>query len=160
MVGERPAPTAEMGLLDCPASTITVLRTTLDEVFSDHRFFIRKSLSPCQIAQYVLHQILEGERDIGRLKTSIFERFDGGCPDRRFYEAKIAPNSITRKLTTPAAPPNSCDAEIAVPPKTTGPLRPVWLIVIWTLVVLLLGSIGNPDKSNGPADPLQLLMVF
>src|SRR5450755_4696055 len=43
------------------------LRTTLDEVFSDHRFFIRKSMSPYQIVHYVSAQILQGERDLDRL---------------------------------------------------------------------------------------------
>ena len=59
------------------ASTIVLLRTTLDEVFSDHRFFVRKSLSPCQIAQYVLTKIRQGERDLGRLKTATLEKFNG-----------------------------------------------------------------------------------
>jgi hypothetical protein len=56
------------------ASTIVLLRTTLDEVFSDRRFFVRKSLSPCQIAQYILTRILQGERDVGRLKTATLEK--------------------------------------------------------------------------------------
>ena len=59
------------------ASTIVLLRTTLDEVFSDHRFFVRKSLSPCQIAQYVLTKIRQGERDLGRLKTATLEKLNG-----------------------------------------------------------------------------------
>jgi hypothetical protein len=57
-------------------STIVLLRTTLDDVFGDHRFFVRKSLSPCQIAQYVLTQILQGERDLDRLKTAAFEQLN------------------------------------------------------------------------------------
>ena len=61
------------------ASTIVLLRTTLDEVFSDHRFFVRKSLSPCQIAQYVLTKIRQGERDVGRLKAATLEKFNGDC---------------------------------------------------------------------------------
>jgi hypothetical protein len=64
----------ESGDSSSNASTIVLLRTTLDEVFSDHRFFVRKSLSPCQIAQYILTRILQGERDVGRLKTVTLER--------------------------------------------------------------------------------------
>jgi hypothetical protein len=60
-------------------SSIALLRTTLDEVFSDHRFFVRKSLSPCQIVHHVLTQILQGERDLDRLKTSTLEKIDGEC---------------------------------------------------------------------------------
>ena len=51
-------------------------------------------------------------------------------------------------------------AEIVVPAKPTDSLRPVWFIVIWALVMLLMGPFANPDKETGPADPLQLLMVF
>jgi hypothetical protein len=68
-----------MGNHDSPsnASTIVLLRTTLDEVFSDHRFFVRKSASPCQIPQYVLTKIRQGERDLDRLKTATLEKFNG-----------------------------------------------------------------------------------
>ena len=78
-----------MGNHDSPsdASTIVLLRTTLDEVFSDHRFFVRKSLSPCQIAQYVLTKIRQGERDVGRLKTATLEKFNG---DHRVREHPTA----------------------------------------------------------------------
>jgi hypothetical protein len=70
-----------MGNQDCSsnASSIALLRTTLDEVFSDHRFFVRKSLSACQIVHYVLTQVLQGERDLDRLKTSTLERIEGEC---------------------------------------------------------------------------------
>jgi hypothetical protein len=58
------------------ASTIILLQITLDDVFSDHRFFVRKSMSPCQIARYVLSQILQGERSLGRLKTATLEKIN------------------------------------------------------------------------------------
>ena len=60
-------------------SSIALLRTTLDEVFSDHRFFIRKSMSPCQIVHYVSTRILQGERDLDRLTTSTLEKIEGEC---------------------------------------------------------------------------------
>jgi hypothetical protein len=60
----------------------------------------------------------------------------------------------------PTALPISYSAEIGVPPKATGSLRPVWLIVIWALVMLLMGALANPDAETGPTDPLQLLMAF
>ena len=53
---------------------IELARSALDEVFSDRRFFIRKSLSPAQIADYVFSKIRSGERDLTRLKTSIFKK--------------------------------------------------------------------------------------
>ena len=59
-----------------------------------------------------------------------------------------------------AALPISYSAEIACPPKPIFSLRPVWLIVTWTLVMLLIGAFANPDTVTGPVDPLQLLMVF
>jgi hypothetical protein len=60
-------------------SDIVLLRTTLDEVFSDHRFFVRRSFSPCQVVNFVLTQILQGERNLDRLKASIFEKIEGEC---------------------------------------------------------------------------------
>jgi ABC-type ATPase involved in cell division len=69
------------------ASAIALLRTTLDEVFSDHRFFVRKSLSPCQVVHYVLTQIRQGERDIDRLKSSTLEKLEG---DSRAHEHPTA----------------------------------------------------------------------
>jgi hypothetical protein len=56
------------------ATTIELLRATLDAVFSDNRFFARKSLSPGQVAHYVLTLVSHGERDLDRLKTLTFER--------------------------------------------------------------------------------------
>jgi hypothetical protein len=68
-----------MGNQDCSSnvSSITLLRTTLDEVFSDHRFFVRRSLSPCQVVHFVLTQILQGERNLDRLKASTFDKLEG-----------------------------------------------------------------------------------
>lgn len=89
-----------MGNHDSPsnASTIALLRTTLDEVFSDHRFFVRKSLSPCQIAQYVLTTIRQGERDLGRLKTATFEKFNGDCRVHEHPAAREQCGAANEKL--------------------------------------------------------------
>jgi hypothetical protein len=63
------------------AAAIELLRATLDAVFSDNRFFARKSLSPGQVAHYVLTLVSHGERDLDRLKTLTFERLS--CGDDR-----------------------------------------------------------------------------
>ncbi len=60
----------------------------------------------------------------------------------------------------PTALPISHAAKITVPARPIGSLRPVWLIVIWALVMLLMGAVANPDTATGPADPQQLGMVF
>ncbi len=52
-------------------------RLTLDEVFTDHRFFVRKSMSACQVADYILTQVLQGERDLDLLKASAFKKISG-----------------------------------------------------------------------------------
>jgi hypothetical protein len=49
---------------------------------------------------------------------------------------------------------------IVAPPRASGSLRPVWLIVIWAMVMLSLGAVANPNTETGPVDPLQLLMIF
>lgn len=35
-------------------SAIAILRLTLDELFTDHRFFVRQSMSAGQVAGYIL----------------------------------------------------------------------------------------------------------
>jgi hypothetical protein len=42
----------------------------------------------------------------------------------------------------------------------SGSLCPVWLIVIWALVMLLMGVFAHPDAATGPADPQQYVMVI
>jgi hypothetical protein len=51
-------------------------------------------------------------------------------------------------------------AEIVVPPKSTGSLSPVWLIVIWTIVMLSWESLPGPARKLSPWIPSQLLMIF
>jgi hypothetical protein len=60
----------------------------------------------------------------------------------------------------PTALPIPYSAEIVAPSKTIGSLRPIWLIIIFVLVMLLMGVFANRDTETGPADPLQLLMLF
>jgi hypothetical protein len=43
-------------------------------VFTDHRFFVRKSMSACQVADYTLTQVLQGERDLDLLKAPAFKK--------------------------------------------------------------------------------------
>jgi hypothetical protein len=62
------------------ALAIAILRLTLDEVFSDHRFFVRKSMSACQVAEFILALVLRGERDLDFLKASAFKKLSGALP--------------------------------------------------------------------------------
>src|SRR5260221_14449037 len=53
-------------------SAIAILRLTLDELFTDHRFFVRQSMSAGQGADYILTLVQQGERDLDVLKASAF----------------------------------------------------------------------------------------
>jgi hypothetical protein len=59
------------------SSAIAILRLTLDELFTDRRFFVRQSMSAGEVAGYVLTLIQQGERDLDQLKASAFEKFTG-----------------------------------------------------------------------------------
>ena len=56
------------------AMHVAILRLTLEKVFTDHRFFVRKSMSACQVADYILTQVLQGERDLDLLKAPAFKK--------------------------------------------------------------------------------------
>jgi hypothetical protein len=56
------------------ASTVAVMRQALNEVVTDRRFLIRKSLTPLEVAEHILQQAASGERDLNRLKSSAFEK--------------------------------------------------------------------------------------
>jgi hypothetical protein len=62
------------------ALAIAILRITLDEVFVDHRFFVRNSMSACQVADFILTLVLRGERDLDLLKASAFKKLSGALP--------------------------------------------------------------------------------
>jgi hypothetical protein len=52
------------------AATIGVLRRALDDVVQHQRFVHRTSVSALEIAEHLLEQAAEGERDFDRLKMS------------------------------------------------------------------------------------------
>jgi hypothetical protein len=54
------------------ASTVAVMRQALNEVVTDRRFLARKSVTPLEVAEYILQQAASGERDLNRLKSSAF----------------------------------------------------------------------------------------
>jgi hypothetical protein len=56
------------------ASTAAVMRQALNEVVSDHRFSMRRSVTPLEVAEHILQQAASGERDLNRLKSSAFEK--------------------------------------------------------------------------------------
>jgi hypothetical protein len=71
-----------MGNSSDDTSEIAILRLTLDELFTDHRFFIRQSMTAGQVADYILSLVQKGERDLDRLKALAFEKFSCTPPDR------------------------------------------------------------------------------
>ena len=56
------------------ASTVAVMRQALNEVVTDRRFLVRKSVMPLEVAEHILQQAASGERDFNRLKSSAFEK--------------------------------------------------------------------------------------
>ena len=62
------------------ALVIEILRHALDEVFTDHRFFVRKSMSAGQVADFILTLVQRGERDLDLLKDSAFKKLSGALP--------------------------------------------------------------------------------
>jgi hypothetical protein len=56
------------------ASTVAVMRQALNEVVTDRRFLVRKSVTPLEVAEHILEQAASGERDLNRLKSSAFEK--------------------------------------------------------------------------------------
>ena len=57
------------------ASTVAVLRQALNEVVNNHRFLMRKSVTPLEVAEHILQQAAAGVRDLNGLKSSAFEKF-------------------------------------------------------------------------------------
>jgi hypothetical protein len=65
------------------APTVAVMRQALNEVVTDRRFLVRKSVTPLEVAEHIVQQAASGERDLYRLKSSAFEKYR--CL-RRWYE--------------------------------------------------------------------------
>jgi hypothetical protein len=56
------------------SSTVAIMRQALNEIMADDRFLIRRSFTPLEVAEHILHQAASGERDLNRLKSSVFEK--------------------------------------------------------------------------------------
>ena len=56
------------------APTVAVLRQALNEIVADRRFLVRKTVTPLEVAEHILQQAASGERDLNRLKSSVFEK--------------------------------------------------------------------------------------
>lgn len=56
------------------ALTVAVMRQALNDVVTDRRFLVTKSVTPLEVAEHILKQAASGERDLDRLKSSAFEK--------------------------------------------------------------------------------------
>ena len=56
------------------ASTVAMMRQAMNEVVADRRFLVRQSVTPLEVAEHILEQAASGERDLNRLKISVFEK--------------------------------------------------------------------------------------
>jgi hypothetical protein len=56
------------------ASTVAVMRQALNEIVTDPRFLMRKSVTPLEVAEHILQQAALGVRDLNRLKNSALEK--------------------------------------------------------------------------------------
>jgi len=61
------------------APTVAVMRQALNEVVTDRRFLVRKSVTPLEVAEHILQQAASGERDLNRLKNSAFEKLSAAA---------------------------------------------------------------------------------
>ena len=61
------------------ASTVAVMRQALNEVVTDRRFLVRKSVTTLEVAEHILQQAASGERDLNRLKSSAFEKLSAAA---------------------------------------------------------------------------------
>ena len=61
------------------ASTVAVMRQSLNEIVTDRRFLARKSVTPLEVAEHILQQAASGERDLSRLKSSAFEKLSAAA---------------------------------------------------------------------------------
>ena len=56
------------------AGTLSILKRAFEEVVADPRFLDRRSASALEIAEHLLAQAANGERDLDRLKASAFNK--------------------------------------------------------------------------------------
>jgi hypothetical protein len=61
------------------ASTVAIMRQALNEVVSDHRFSMRKSVTPLEVAEHILQQAASGERDLNRLKSAALAKLSAAA---------------------------------------------------------------------------------
>ena len=61
------------------ASTVAVMRQALNEVVTDRRFLVRKSVTPLEVAEHILQQAAAGVRDLNGLKSSAFEKLSAAA---------------------------------------------------------------------------------
>ena len=61
------------------APTVAVMRQALNEVITDRRFLVRKSVTPLDVAEHILPQAASGVRDLNRLKSSAFEKLSAAA---------------------------------------------------------------------------------
>ena len=50
------------------------MRQALNEVVTDRRFLVQKSVTPLEVAEHILQQAASGERELNHLKSSAFEK--------------------------------------------------------------------------------------
>ena len=48
-------------------------------VVTDHRFLMRKSVTPLEVAEHILQQAASGERDLNRLKSAAFAKLSAAA---------------------------------------------------------------------------------
>jgi hypothetical protein len=53
---------------------VSLLRRVLDDVLSDRRFLIQRSISAIELAEHILAMAASGERDIARLTDAAFRK--------------------------------------------------------------------------------------
>jgi hypothetical protein len=56
------------------SATVAIMRQAMNEVVTDRRFLIRASFTQLDVAEHILHRVASGERDLNRLKSSVFEK--------------------------------------------------------------------------------------
>jgi hypothetical protein len=56
------------------AQVVSLLRLILDDVLSDPRFSFQNSISAIELAEHIVSQAAQGERDIARLRQAAFKK--------------------------------------------------------------------------------------